>query len=557
MVSSSTIQSFYQKEVPKPPRDHQNPSSGKHPEADGFTQAELDSARRPATQQWVPQGVYNRVTIDALQPGPRKVRFTGRIVNFTSAVNVAARSTLPQNYHTLVVKDNTGVVAIKLLSTGIEDTSIKLGGLVTVWAAFVADNSSAYSAVRVPHASLIIKVHPSQTSPSCIKFHEGVTNSKFTNHCALPLDYHPGASSSQMPGLMNLKVYLNSGHEGVPNPRILVCVSSIGPRKIIWSAKTNSDLHFIEVRVFDETADCMLRLWEDKIPSAKSWIPNHTILLITHPTLRQPDTRNSSPELGINSKSMVDVDPFFPDAEWLRKMAINRIKKESVYVPFPSGIWNDELAINGPNRTLFTVAEADECIRSDPDAIFTGKLNVVIIGVSITSHYNDKTLCCYQCPTPSCGLTVYANKPTATCRNCQATHHSLVLNPRIIGPLLDETSTLAAGKLIWSDRAWTELLFGSCSTPGEVSQPEAQTTNVEVDYFDNEEDDPFDGVSNENYSASSATTVVPEYQAWRELADLEYPALKEAEERLLYSRVTLTFGWSPAVERFCVLGVEW
>ncbi|KAK3988309.1 hypothetical protein QBC44DRAFT_382419 [Cladorrhinum sp. PSN332] len=565
-MSSSTIQSFYQREVPTVPHHQPKASSEAHPEGDAFTQAELDAARRPVTQQWVPLGVYKKVTIDALQQGPGKVRFTGRIVNFSSAANVAGRSTLPQNYHNLVVKDNTGVVAIKLLSTGIEDNAIKLGGLVTVWTAFVAENSSAYSNVRVPNASLIIKVHPSQTSPSCIKFHEGVPDSNFTNLCRLPLDYHPETSSSQMPGLMSLKAYLNSGHEGVPSPRILVCVSSIGTRRTMWSRKTNSALNSVEVRVFDETADCMLRFWEDKIASARAWFPNQTILLVTHPTLRQPDTRNPSPELGINSKSMVDVDPAFPDAEWLRKMAINRIKKEVVYIPFPTGIWNAELAINGPNRTLFTLADVDECVRDDPDAIFTGKLSLMITGVSITSNFNSKTLCCYECPTKSCGLTVYANKPNAVCKNCQAAHHSLVLNSRIIGPLADETGCVAAGKLIWSDRAWTELFFGSCPAPAENAEAESQTTKIkmensqnryEIDYFENEEDDPFNGIDDEDHSASSSTTLAAKYQAWLELTDLEYPALKEVEEQLLYSRVTLTFGWSPAVGRLCVLGVEW
>ncbi|KAK4168831.1 hypothetical protein QBC43DRAFT_356369 [Cladorrhinum sp. PSN259] len=562
-MSSSTIQSFYQKGFPTPIQPHPpQPVSEAHPEGDAFTQAELDAARRPATQQWVPQGVYKKLTIDALQPGPGKVRLTGRIVNFSSAVNVPGRSTLPQNYHTLVVKDNTGVVAIKLLSTGIEDNSIKLGGLVTIWTAFASENSSAHSNVRVPYASFIIKVHPSQTSPSCIKFHEGVPDSKFTNLCRLPLDYNPESSSSQMLGLMNLRAYLNSGHEGVPDPRILVCVSSIGPRRTVWSSKTHSDLNFIEVRVFDETADCMLRLWEDKIVSAKSWTPNQTILLITHPTLRQPDTRNPSPELGINSRSMVDVDPAFPDADWLRKMAINRIKKEVVYIPFPTGIWNAELAINGPNRTLFTLADVDDCVRDDPDAIFAGKLNLVIVGVSITDYFNKKSLCCYEC----CSLTVYANIPNAVCRNCQTAHHSLALNPRIIGPLVDETGCIAAGKLIWSDRAWTELLFGSAPpAPSDAAKGKTCTTKIktennqdksEFDYFENEED-PFDGIDEPEHIATSSTPLVAEYQAWRELTNLEYPALKEVEEQLLFSRITLTFGWSPAVGRLCVLGVEW
>jgi hypothetical protein len=140
------------------------------------------------------------------------------------------------------------------------------------------------------------------------------------------------------------------------------------------------------------------------------------------------------------------------------------------------------------------------------------------------------------------------------------------LNPRIIGPLADETGCIAAGKLIWSDRAWTELLFGSVppatsnAAEGKTCTTKIKTENSqdksEVDYFENEED-LFDGINEPEYSATSSTPLVAEYQAWRELTNLEYPALKEVEEQLLFSRITLTFGWSPAVGRLCVLGVEW
>jgi len=31
-------------------------------------------------------------------------------------------------------------------------------------------------------------------------------------------------------------------------------------------------------------------------------------------------------------------------------------------------------------------------------------------------------------------------------------------NPKLVGPIIDETGTLACGKLVWSDRAWEQLL---------------------------------------------------------------------------------------------------
>ena len=77
------------------------------------------------------------------------------------------------------------------------------------------------------------------------------------------------------------------------------------------------------------------------------------------------------------------------------------------------------------------------------------------------------------------------------------------------------------GKLIWSDRAWTELFFG--------------------DLCDAEDADQENGAEG----------------SWKDLAALDTNALRAVEEHLQFSRVTLTFGWSSAVGRLSVLGVEW
>ena len=47
------------------------------------------------------------------------------------------------------------------------------------------------------------------------------------------------------------------------------------------------------------------------------------------------------------------------------------------------------------------------------------------------------------------------------------------------------------------------------------------------------------------------------HSGWKDLIQVDPVSLKDLEERLLYSRVTLTFGWSAEVKRLCVLGVEW
>ncbi|KAK0643072.1 hypothetical protein B0T16DRAFT_354465, partial [Cercophora newfieldiana] len=323
------------------------------------------------------------------------------------------------------------------------------------------------------------------------------------------VNLHPLASSS-------IGNCLNSGHEGTPDPRILLCVSSVGPRKIVRPKATPdnmevADLELIEVNVFDETDSCVLRLWQDKIPSAKAWIPSQTILLITNPRCRPADKKHPTPELSLGITSMVEVDPSFPEAHWLRKMAMNRTKKESVYIPFPEDLWDAETAMNGPDRTAFTLADIDELARESPTRIFTGTLNVMILGVKIAENSRKTQLCCTEC----CGFPLYANRPQATCKNCLG-ERTLALNPRIVGPLADESGCIAAGKLIWSEKAWTELLFGTGS-------------------YIKEGDSGYAGCS------------------WKGLTALDSNALRSVEEQLQYSRITLVFGWSPEVGRLSVL----
>ncbi|KAK3684730.1 hypothetical protein B0T22DRAFT_196272 [Podospora appendiculata] len=538
-MPSSSIQSFYQKEtLSSPPRPPHMPPKPHKPDAprlnDGYAPAEADASLRPLTQTWKPQGTYKEKSIGDLQLGPAKVRFMGRIVNFSTATDDRSkRSLLPQGFHFLVVRDNTGTVAVKLLATDNDNERLRLGKLVTVWTTFVSEYSSATSsasATRFSFVSMIVTVHPSSTSSSCIKFHQEPLGSRDLSLCRLPLDYVPGSkSSSAMPGLMNLKAYMAAGYDSISEARLLVCVSSVGPRKSFKSDKIQGNFNVVEVLVFDETADCIMKLWEDKVGSAKAWIPNKTTLLITSPSFSPPTKKASKGELGIGISTMIDVDPAFPDADWLHRFAASRMKQESVYIPFPTGIWDVEEAINGFDGALFTLADIDDFVRGDAKAIFTGKLNLMVFSVRIIEQYRQRRLCCYEC----CGQPLYSNKPRATCWNCR-NERSLSLNPRIIGSLADETGSIAAGKLIWSDEAWSELFYGNENSKTGEKRP----TNI----------DAVDLGSSDHHGIA---------RSWRGLTDLETESLGDVEDMLQYARFTLTFGWFPAVGRLCVLGVEW
>ena len=87
----------------------------------------------------------------------------------------------------------------------------------------------------------------------------------------------------------------------------------------------------VEVIVFDETHETVLKLWEALVGSAATWKPSHTVLLLSNPGYRG-DYKGS---LSINAETIVDVDPAMYDADWLRRHAQKLAKRDHVNPPFP------------------------------------------------------------------------------------------------------------------------------------------------------------------------------------------------------------------------------
>jgi hypothetical protein len=125
-------------------------------------------------------------------------------------------------------------------------------------------------------------------------------------------------------------------------------------------------------------------------------VPNHTVLLISQPWCRINERTNnqaeSHAEIGIGYSSIVNVDPDFPETAWLRTKIQDMAKKESVIVPFPTDTWDIQLAIHGPGRTLYTLAEVEDQVRNDcPASNFTGKLSVVVFEMNLMDHWRKNT----------------------------------------------------------------------------------------------------------------------------------------------------------------------
>ncbi|KAG7134710.1 hypothetical protein HYQ45_007372 [Verticillium longisporum] len=438
-MSSPSIQSFFTKPIAV--LGSANPTKVPHP--DGFTQEELDAPTSPLARAWRPTVTYREISITDIVPGPGNISFSGRIVNYRPSEVDKIGGQYSRPWHFLVIKDDTGVLGVKLTPIGIPVATFVLGRLVTVWATYIGTPSS--TPCTIPYMTSCTSVNPERGTKQFIRFFEDTSENDMLHR--VPLG--SGLSDEPLrplPDLMTLGTYGKTGHDDVRGVMLLVCVSSVGRRRQVRKAGRDEFLELIEVIVCDNTGSCVFTLWEDKINSARAWTPNKTILLIVNP--KRQNRRGSGGQvnigIGIDNATLVDVEPRGPDADWLRRWAKDRLKKEAVCIAFPDNIWNAEEAVNGPIRALFTVAEVDEFVRSDSQLEFTGKLSLIIVDMELTSLWQRKMLCCTEC----CGVPLYANISMATCQNCRSPQH-LSFNPRIMGTLVDETGCIEKGKLMW------------------------------------------------------------------------------------------------------------
>ncbi|KAI0390130.1 hypothetical protein F5Y17DRAFT_84035 [Xylariaceae sp. FL0594] len=510
-----SIQSFYSRDVPY---HGQRNDSGLNSMSDGFTISEIEAVTKPLSRPFRPVRDYESCDIAELQTGPHDYKISGRLVNFSSTIasNEDSAGNATGDYHFLVICDRTAALAIKLHCNADEYRPV-LGQRITVWATSISAGNQAEIG-HIPYCSVATTIYPGRDGATHIIFHADEPLSEEDRSLRVPLEVD-SENRDQLPGLMTLKSFTTSGYE-LGEGKIVVCVRSIGPRRTVFSKKKERACHLVEIGIYDHTATCILTLWGDMIASAKAWTPNETVLLISQPSARLITRQGSATvNVTIGYSSMVNVDPDLPDARWLRTKIQEMARKESISIPFPTNTWDVEAAIHGPGRTLYTLAEVEDRVRNQGvGKSFTGKLSVCVFEMKLMDHWRKATMFCVEC----CGIPLYANKPSGTCKNC-GSRQALSLNPRIIGSFLDESGKIAGSKLVWNDDAWTQFLFGTSDM--ECSSGQGQAT--------------FLGKS------------------WEHIAEVNSNELRDMEANFLYSRVTLTFGWSGELGRLCVLGVEW
>ncbi|MCJ1286437.1 hypothetical protein MMC26_005782 [Xylographa opegraphella] len=479
-----SIQSFFEKEIPAK-KGRTRGSDRQIDTNDGFSEDEVQRTLHPTLHRWNPRNEYEDSEISSLVPGPGCRALQGRVVNFYQQQTPSKKPQAARGCLKVVVKDDTGTLMVRLkdvLTSKVRlwyakvDYKLRLGQLVSVWTPHIS--TSDLGSLTSRGTSLVTSIFPERDN-SCYFMVQD--NSDSGALCKTPLGYVDG---KQLASLMTLKSFVDGGHE-VDNGKILVCVKSIGGRKKLTDKKGNP-IEKVDVNVFDDTFQATLTLWNHVTDSATSWRASHTVLLITSAVFRD----GGRPGISMSSTTQVEVDPQMRDAEWLRAFAQRLIKKDHVNHPFPEDVFDVETAATAQHRILFSIADIDEFVRASPSEIYTGYLNVLVTELSITRLHQRNMLCCTEC----CGVPLYANAPTAICKQCE-TDTPLRLNPRLIGTLLDETGSLAAGKLIWSEHAWEQLL---------------------------------------------GRTVA-------ELVGSSAHALRYLEQRILFLRVTLLFGWSAQV----------
>ncbi|KAH6665918.1 hypothetical protein F5X68DRAFT_250020 [Plectosphaerella plurivora] len=458
----------------------------------GFTTAEL-STSNPLSRAWEPPVDTGYVSIANITQGKGHIYFKGRIVNFRPAVFDRHSAQYLKAWHYLVIKDDSGAIGVKLMPLGIPSDTFSLGQLVSP-----SPNQDA-----VPFVLTCTSINPGPGTRQflCIEPESPESQRLYR----LPLDLVSAYES--LKGLVTLDSFIKTGHDDVSGLRILVC----------------------KVVVFDHTTSCVMSLWETQTKSTTSWIPETTILLLTSPKWkpwnRPTDSASEAKgSIALDHRTLVEVDPDFEDAAWLRRWAENRTKKDVISLKFPSYLWDVDAAMNGPVRALFPLP------------------SVVIVDTSMADLWFKKTFCCTTC----CGVTLYSNADFATCKHCQI-RRELYINPRIIGTMVDETGCLEKSKTVWNDQAWMELLF-----PGSTTTPSAEEPTSEEESEETASEEGSEGSVWEEGSKESVTSRI-----LTRISAQGLQSVREAEVLLQQARVTLTFGRSSQVGRLCILGVEW
>lgn len=146
----------------------------------------------------------------------------GRVVNFYDVAKPSGRHKAAQGYIKIMLADDTGVLTVRLWYANVK-YEFRLGQLITVWTVHIS-KSSEHNALAPNSAPLYTTIFPEGERNCHLLVHE---NSDNGTQFRRPFNC---GEFKALPGLMTLRTFTDGGYD-VDEPRLLVCVKSIGAKK--------------------------------------------------------------------------------------------------------------------------------------------------------------------------------------------------------------------------------------------------------------------------------------------------------------------------------------
>jgi hypothetical protein len=165
---------------------------------------------------------YGQADLGDLEAGPRNLMLMGRVVNFYDTAKPSKSHQAAQGCLKIMVADDTGVLTIRLWYAN-NRHQLRLGQLVTLWTVHIS-NSSDHNSLAPSTAPLFTTIFPEGERNCYFMAHE---NSDNGTQFKRPFNCR---DSRALPGLLTLKSFTDGGYD-IEEPKLLVCVKSIGARK--------------------------------------------------------------------------------------------------------------------------------------------------------------------------------------------------------------------------------------------------------------------------------------------------------------------------------------
>jgi hypothetical protein len=165
---------------------------------------------------------YEEADLGTLDPGPRNLALIGRVVYFNDQAKPSKSHKAAQGCIKIMLADDTGILTVRLWYANTQ-YKLKLGQLVSVWTVHIS-NSSEHNSLAPNTAPLFTTIFPEGERNCYFMVHE---NSDDGTRFKRPYGVR---ESKVLPGLMTLKSFTDGGYD-VEEPKLLVCVKSIGARK--------------------------------------------------------------------------------------------------------------------------------------------------------------------------------------------------------------------------------------------------------------------------------------------------------------------------------------